>query len=302
MFLSVVACFKNESHILEEWIDHYQKQGVDQFLLCDNNSTDDYQSILDKYDNIILHKDSSPQIQWGTEFPRGKYGDGIYSKLLTEHKTEWAIICDPDEFMYAREGYDTIRQFLEERGSEFNQLIVPNILFHHKPGTDIEIKEQPESVVDTFIYASRMDKNVKSIVKVDSIVKLRVHEHAVNGRSTRPNLKDDFVLTKGTANSKYGSLPIEPKGGYKGSAPGGAKGNMWRYYPDDGEVYIHCNHYRFQSQDYFFNNKCKRGYPDRDDDEAIKNQSRMKEWWGANGKEYHKDTELRDKKNGIKEN
>ena len=105
--------------------------------------------------------------------------------------------------MYAREGYDTIRQFLEERGSEFNQLIVPNILFHHKPGTDIEIKEQPESVVDTFIYASRMDKNVKSIVKVDSITKLRVHEHAVKGRSTRPNLKDDFVLTEAIISDNY---------------------------------------------------------------------------------------------------
>ena len=200
--------------------------------------------------------------------------------------------------MYAREGYDTIRQFLEERGSEFNQLIVPNILFHHKGGTDIAIKEQPESVVDTFIYSCKKDKNVKSIVKTDSIIKLKVHEHAVKGRSTRPHLGDDYILTEGTANSKYGSLPIEPTGDYKGIA----KGNMWRYYANGEKVYIHCNHYRFQSEDYFFNNKVKRGYPDRDDDEARKKQSRMKEWWGANSKEFSIDTELRDKKNGIKGN
>ena len=301
-FLSVVACFKNESHILEEWIEHYQRQGVDKLLLCDNGSTDDYQSIIDKYDNIVLYEDSSDEIQWNTEPPRGKYGGGIYSKLLTYHKTEWAIICDVDEFMYAREGYDTIRQFLKERGSEFNQLIVPNILFHHKGGTDLSIKEQPESVVDTFIYSCKRDKNVKCIVKTDAIIKLRVHEHAVKGRSTRPHLKDDFVLTEGTANSKYGSLPIVPKGGMKGCPPGGAKGTMWRFYPNDGKVYVHSNHYRFQSEDHFFKNKLKKGYADRNNEEAMKKQSRMKEWWAANSKEYFIDTELRDNKNGIKEN
>ena len=62
-FLSVVMCFKNESHILEEWINHYIDEGVDQFVLCDNNSTDDYESILNKFDNIVLFKDDSPSIQ-----------------------------------------------------------------------------------------------------------------------------------------------------------------------------------------------------------------------------------------------
>lgn len=286
MFLSVISCFKNESHILEEWIEHYLTQGVDQFILCDNNSTDDYQSIIDKYDNIILYKDSSDEIQWNAEPPRGDYGAGIYSKILTENKTEWAIICDPDEFMYAREGYDTIKDFLKERGSEFNQLLVPNLLFHHRGGTDLEIKEQPDSVVDTFIYMSDTDKNVKSIVKTNSIVQLKIHEHAVEGRSTRPHLGDDYRLTKVTADSKFGC------------SDGG-----WRYYPEGPDkVYVHSNHYRFQSSTYFFDSKVKRGYADRNNDLANRKMTRMKEWWGANGKEYVLDTELRDKKNGIKGN
>ena len=63
MFLSVVACFRNESHILEEWIEHYLDEGVDQFLLCANRNDDDYKHITDRYDNIIMYTDDSVSIQ-----------------------------------------------------------------------------------------------------------------------------------------------------------------------------------------------------------------------------------------------
>ena len=49
MKIDVAMCFKNEAHILEEWINHYIDEGIVQFLLCNNNSTDDYKSILNKY-------------------------------------------------------------------------------------------------------------------------------------------------------------------------------------------------------------------------------------------------------------
>ena len=40
--LSLIAIFKNESHILKEWIEHYINEGVDKFYLIDNGSTDNY--------------------------------------------------------------------------------------------------------------------------------------------------------------------------------------------------------------------------------------------------------------------
>ena len=44
--LCLVAIFKNESHILKEFITHYIKQGVDHFFLIDNGSNDNYSDIL----------------------------------------------------------------------------------------------------------------------------------------------------------------------------------------------------------------------------------------------------------------
>jgi len=41
MSLCLVAIFKNESYILEEYINHYIRQGVDKIFFIDNGSDDD---------------------------------------------------------------------------------------------------------------------------------------------------------------------------------------------------------------------------------------------------------------------
>ena len=47
--LSVVSIFKNESHIRQEWIEHYLTEGVEHFYLIDNGSSDQYQIVLEPY-------------------------------------------------------------------------------------------------------------------------------------------------------------------------------------------------------------------------------------------------------------
>ena len=42
MKLGLMAMFKNEGHILYEFINHYILEGIDQFILIDDNSTDNY--------------------------------------------------------------------------------------------------------------------------------------------------------------------------------------------------------------------------------------------------------------------
>ena len=36
-YLSVLAIFKNEGHIINEWLNHYLLEGVDHFYLIDLN-------------------------------------------------------------------------------------------------------------------------------------------------------------------------------------------------------------------------------------------------------------------------
>ena len=52
-YLSVVSIFKNESMILEEWINHYIKESVQHFYLVNNGSDDNFMPIINKYKNYI---------------------------------------------------------------------------------------------------------------------------------------------------------------------------------------------------------------------------------------------------------
>ena len=93
-FLSVLALFKNKSHILREWIAHYLKEGVDHFYLIDNGSTDIYVSVLHPFrDKISFYYDATPHNQ------RNMYMR-CYDTFKNE--TEWLLVIDLDQFVYEK--------------------------------------------------------------------------------------------------------------------------------------------------------------------------------------------------------
>jgi len=51
----VCSVFKNESHILEEWINHYLFHGVDHIYLVNDFSTDNYLDIINKYSSKVTY-------------------------------------------------------------------------------------------------------------------------------------------------------------------------------------------------------------------------------------------------------
>ena len=53
-YFCIGAIFKNEGHILNEWIEHYLSRGVDHIYLINDNSNDTFMDILKPY--IINHK------------------------------------------------------------------------------------------------------------------------------------------------------------------------------------------------------------------------------------------------------
>lgn len=99
-YLCVLAMFKNETHILEEWIQHYLWQGVDKFYLFDHNSTDNPLTILQKYiDNGLVVYNKITNTEYHNKMQSQLYNQ--YSRFLKEnHRTVWLIITDIDEFWY----------------------------------------------------------------------------------------------------------------------------------------------------------------------------------------------------------
>jgi len=178
-YLSVYAIFKNESVALEEWLTHYINEGVDHFFLIDNGSTDNYEPILDKFPGrITLYKDAEKHKQ-----------NDHYNNYLFKHNTEseWIIIVDLDEFVYSRDGFDKISDYLKTVPENISRILLRWKLFGFNGHVD-----QPPSIIKGFTKRREQTSDVKTIARGDRILKLNMHTSSVSGDTLRP--RKDFCL------------------------------------------------------------------------------------------------------------
>jgi glycosyltransferase involved in cell wall biosynthesis len=171
----VCGIFKNESHILLEWIEHYLSRGVDHIYLVNDNSTDTFIPIIEKYgDKITLFHNDIVSHDVGRQV---LIYDKYFRPVLTTSK--WAAIIDLDEFMYSPAN----KSFAEllEKYNTVAQLKVDWLHF----GSSGHIY-QPSSVVSGFTKRAIFgnDKayyNYKTIFKCANLRDFSVHGNTVSG-------------------------------------------------------------------------------------------------------------------------
>ena len=188
--LCLVAIFKNEGHILQEWIHHYLKQGVDKIFLVDNASNDNYleQIKIQEYLNKNL-------IEISVETTNGKQAEAYNTHYLSKCKAfTWTMVCDLDEFIYARNGFLTIKDYLNSLNTTVDQVFVPWKMFGSNGHNNLNCRETYKSIVNTFTKRINYDKqngfqgvilrdtNIKSsltkcIVKSTSLLEFGIHSH-----------------------------------------------------------------------------------------------------------------------------
>ncbi len=91
--VSICGIFKNECIYLKEWIEFHKIVGIDHFYLYDNNSNDDFESVLRPYvedGTVTLEK-------WGADHDQM----GAYRHCIKNHRmeSEWIGFIDIDEFV-----------------------------------------------------------------------------------------------------------------------------------------------------------------------------------------------------------
>lgn len=109
--VSICTIFKNEAPYLKEWIEYNFLIGVDHIYLFNNNSTDDYMSILEPYiaDGRVSLEN------WSTNHAQLE----CYKHCVEEHRNEtlWLGFIDLDEFIVPIKS-DTIYDFLKQFNSK----------------------------------------------------------------------------------------------------------------------------------------------------------------------------------------
>lgn len=164
--IAVLAIFKNESHILKEWIQHYLNEGVDKFYLIDNGSTDDFKSQIEPfYKNVELFYRPQPFSQ-----------KEIYNEIfqIIKLNCSWLIVCDLDEFIFTPPNKPNLKQFLNDRPQTVGQIKIPWLMF----GSNGNIS-QPESVIHGFTSRQKYDGSIKneckSIIRCEAVKFLDLH-------------------------------------------------------------------------------------------------------------------------------
>jgi len=244
--LCLVAIFKNESHILKEWIEHYLNQGVDKIFLIDNGSTDNYYSILQPYistGKVDLVKDTKKHAQ------RELYNKHFLHKCKAY---DWVIVCDLDEFIYGRKYCNSIKDFLSKIHPSFSQVFIPWKMFGSN-GYDTMEQEQPSSVLSTF--TKRINNNdirhnrfrsftykgpikyifSKCIVRTKYLLKIGVHHSETSNNRNMTS----YVLQNNHINTNKDFVEIN-EDIIENSA-------------------LHLNHYAIQSLNWFMKVKATRG-------------------------------------------
>lgn len=150
--LSVGTLFKNEATGLKEWLDHYLARGVQHFYMIDDNSTDDYMTVLKPYIDrgvvsLFIGRDS-----YYVGRQMNYYNNYILPHL---HETEWLIMVDIDEFIWSPKLVN-LYVLLKMYFSDIAQVQIVHTLF----GSNGHIT-QPPSVVAGF---TRRTKEVPSVI------------------------------------------------------------------------------------------------------------------------------------------
>lgn len=98
--LAVMGIVKNESMIIDEWIDHYLWQGADRVFLIDNGSTDD------TVDRIRAWADAHPVTLEIRPEPHKqvKHYRASYVAQRIRRGYEWLLVADSDEYWYCPDG------------------------------------------------------------------------------------------------------------------------------------------------------------------------------------------------------
>jgi hypothetical protein len=111
--VSICAIFKNEAPYLREWIEFNSLVGVEHFYMYNNNSEDDYESVLKPY----VDKGRVTLIQWPYNQKQMESYIDCINKFSSE--TNWLGFIDIDEFIVPKNTnniYDFLKNF-ENRGA-----------------------------------------------------------------------------------------------------------------------------------------------------------------------------------------
>ena len=145
--LAIVSMFKDEAATIKEWIIHHKLEGVQEFILLNNGSTDNSPEIAKQLGCQVI---DCPE-----KHAQEKYLNHFASQKVGFVKSDWIMLIDIDEFVYARKQYEKITDYLSELDSSIDGVRLTFKMF----GSSSSIT-QPASIVDEYVFRGKDNQNL----------------------------------------------------------------------------------------------------------------------------------------------
>jgi hypothetical protein len=150
-FLLLACRFKNERHIWYEYIHHYFAEGVDHILLIDDNSDDEFVEYNSWLDSLIDERKVT------IKRPLTGSQTGDYQAVMPfMKKFEWLLVVDADEFVFCPQPDKSLKQILQTKYAEVDQIRLRWRLFTH------HARLQPKSVIADNLWTHTTDWDTSS--------------------------------------------------------------------------------------------------------------------------------------------
>lgn len=173
MSISILTRFKNERHIMYEWIHHHLEEGIDKIFMIDDNSDDNYYD-LNKYwlDNLV--NENKIEILKSININQKEDYDNFLDHI--KNKYIWLIQIDIDEFIFTPNENKSLKDILNIKYKNIDYMRIKWKLFSHRS------KFQPKSVIDNNIitHIENTDPTspigIKCIAKTEFLKSIGIHK------------------------------------------------------------------------------------------------------------------------------
>lgn len=136
--VTLCAIFKDEGKYLKEWIEYHRLIGVDHIYLYNNNSTDNYDDVLETY----IEEGYVSLFDWSYEYAQMKAYKNCYEQFHNE--AHWIGYIDIDEFVNLQKDDDI--KILLSHYNAFPSLYLCWRMF----GTSGFLKENNDLVIERY--------------------------------------------------------------------------------------------------------------------------------------------------------
>ncbi len=160
MICAIITMFKNERHIINEWIDHHLSVGFDHIYLIDNVSSDGYNIDEQFKKAVTIHKMS------------GINQRDIYDYYLADVKktSDWVAVIDLDEFIYTK-AHSSIKNMLLSLPKHITRVDIQMKLFCVSSFNDPKSKIESQSH-----YIPDSVRHPKCISRTKGLISLGIHD------------------------------------------------------------------------------------------------------------------------------